>query len=128
MNTETDKIRQQWVDAYPGKTDNGLELPIERVRPGVITHGVAIGYLPAANSAEAEAPWTYHWANPTKTDTEPLTVSYSRAAATKRLNEWMVKEFGHPLDFVTEPEHQDRWYRDNGLLHRFICELFPESI
>lgn len=56
---------------------------------------------------------------------EPIQVSYSREAAVKKLNEWMVREFGHPLDYVTESAQQDRWYRDNGVLLRFIYELFP---
>lgn len=56
---------------------------------------------------------------------EPTQVSYTREAAAKILDEWMVREFGHPLDYRTESAQQDRWYRDNGLLHRFIRELFP---
>ena len=56
---------------------------------------------------------------------EPLRMCYSRQEAAAKLDEWMVREFGHPLDYVTESKQQNRWYRDNGVLHRFIRELFP---
>ena len=56
---------------------------------------------------------------------EPLRMCYSRQEAAAKLDEWMVREFGHPLDYVNESKQQNRWYRDNGVLHRFICELFP---
>ena len=57
----------------------------------------------------------------------PLLVSYSLAEIEERLKKWMVDEFGHPRDYLTEPEQKDKWYRDYGLIYHFMRDQFPAN-
>lgn len=59
------------------------------------------------------------------TPESPLRVAYSRAELSDKLTIWMVKEFGHPRDHINDPDQRDAWYRNNGLIHQFICDHFP---
>ena len=58
---------------------------------------------------------------------EPLRVAYSREELASKMAEWMVRSFGHPMDYITEPDVRDKWLRDNGLIYQFICAHFPEN-
>ena len=58
----------------------------------------------------------------------PLRVSYSLAEIEERLKKWMVDEFGHPRDYLTEPEQKDKWYRDYGLIYHFMRDQFPLNV
>jgi hypothetical protein len=58
---------------------------------------------------------------------EPLRRAYSREELASAMAEWMVTSFGHPMDYITEPDVRDKWLRDNGLLYQFICAHFPEN-
>jgi hypothetical protein len=58
----------------------------------------------------------------------PLRVSYSLAEIEERLKKWMVDEFGHPRDYLTEPEQKDKWYRDYGLIYHFMRDQFPANV
>ena len=55
----------------------------------------------------------------------PIRVAYSREEIEAKLKEWMIAEFGHPRDYLTEPDAKERWYRDFGLMYHFICDHFP---
>lgn len=59
-------------------------------------------------------------------DCSPLRVSYSRAEIEVKLKEWMVAEFGHPRDYLTEPAAKERWYRDYGMMYHFLCDALPK--
>ena len=39
------------------------------------------------------------------------------------MNQWMLETHGDPMG-ITE-ESRDRWYRDNGMIHEFLCATFP---
>ena len=62
-----------------------------------------------------------------ETACSPLRVAYSREEMEAKLREWMVKEFGHPRDYITDSDQRNAWYRDNGLLYHFICDHFPSE-
>ena len=55
----------------------------------------------------------------------PLRVRYSLAEMEMLLKAWMVNEFGHPRDYITDPDQKDKWYRDYGLIYHFIRDHFP---
>jgi hypothetical protein len=55
----------------------------------------------------------------------PTRQAYSREEITNKMNLWMVSQFGPLEDYKNEPEHRDKWLRDNGLLNRFIRDHFP---
>ena len=57
----------------------------------------------------------------------PSRAAYSREEMEAKLREWMVKEFGHPRDHISDPDQRNAWYRDNGLLYSFICDHFPSE-
>lgn len=54
---------------------------------------------------------------------EPLRRAYSRPEIVEAMNQWMLETHGHPMQL--EEETRDRWYRDNGMLHAFLCARFP---
>ena len=58
-------------------------------------------------------------------DGSPLRVRYALAEMEMLLKAWMVNEFGHPRDYITDPDQKDKWYRDYGLLYHFIRDHFP---
>lgn len=51
--------------------------------------------------------------------------AYSRQEIERKLKDWMVEQFGHPLDYVKEPDMKEQWYRDFGMMYHFICDHFP---
>lgn len=55
-----------------------------------------------------------------------LTVSL--AEIEERLKAWMIDEFGHPRDYIAEPELKDKWYRDYGLIYHFISDQFSANM
>ena len=58
----------------------------------------------------------------------PTRVSYSLEEIEARLKEWMIAEFGHPRDYLTEPEQKDKWYRDYGMIYHFLWSQFPANV
>lgn len=56
-----DHTREAWARAYPGRTDNGIALPISRVVPGVIVDGQPVGYWPADSLEQVEDAWQFHF-------------------------------------------------------------------
>lgn len=62
-NLNDDPVYQAWRDAYPGKTDDGKESPIELVAPGIFVHSMPFGYMPAESEEEAKEAWAWKWVN-----------------------------------------------------------------
>lgn len=56
---QEDPVYREWHDAYTGKTDNGVTLPVRLVIPGVILNGKAVGYWPSSSPAESVRPWLF---------------------------------------------------------------------
>ena len=55
---------------------------------------------------------------------QPLRTAYSRKELSEVLTKWMIKRWGNSPENLP-PCLQDRFYRDNGMIHDFIADHFP---
>lgn len=58
---------------------------------------------------------------------EPARCSYSLEEMKDFLSKWMIQEFGHPRDYIQDPEQKDKWYRDYGLIFHFLRDHYPSA-
>jgi hypothetical protein len=57
--------------------------------------------------------------------TEPLRTAYSHAEMIERVREWMVENYGRPIEL--DEEAKDRWHERCGMLASFVYGNFPQK-
>ena len=56
---------------------------------------------------------------------EPLRMSYSHAEMLERVREWMIENYGRPIEL--DEEAKDRWHERCGMLASFVYDYFPQK-